>query len=400
MAHLHEVRDMDTHYAIDPITMAITNANEVKNKLMLGDHDSEIYTFEIPRVIEGHDMSLCNLVEVHFINIATDKANKSVGVYTVKDLAQAEDAEDTLVFTWKVSGESTMYAGSLNYRIKFACLDGNGKYTYKKWTDVYKGITISDGFDNGAAVAKEYSDILSDWEARLDALEQGGASDEQIAQAVNNYLQENPVQSGATDEQAAQIKQNKEDIEKLATDMVDNDQLLNAVNDALEQAKASGDFKGEPGDDYVLTNDDKQEIAEQAAQLVDIPEGGTVTDEQIAEALENYLKNNPITSGASIFYSSLSFKYNAGSMLSLFNCDKQEIRRNGRNIQVGDLIIFGNLSLGIVEKVTDTQVSGSLYASLKGEPGSGGGLDATIDGETLVFAESSTATIENETLIL
>lgn len=30
----------------------------------------------------------------------------------------------------------------------------------------------------------------------------------------------------------------------------------------------------------------------------------------------------------------------------------------------------------------------------------GGGLDATIDGETLVFAESSTATIENETLIL
>jgi hypothetical protein len=32
--------------------------------------------------------------------------------------------------------------------------------------------------------------------------------------------------------------------------------------------------------------------------------------------------------------------------------------------------------------------------------GGGGGLDATIDGETLVFAESSTATIENETLIL
>lgn len=30
----------------------------------------------------------------------------------------------------------------------------------------------------------------------------------------------------------------------------------------------------------------------------------------------------------------------------------------------------------------------------------GGGINATIDGETLVFAESSTATIENETLIL
>jgi hypothetical protein len=87
-------------------------------------------------------------------------------------------------------------------------------------------------------------------------------------------------------------------------------------------------------------------------------------------------------------------------MLHFFNCYKDAIRNNGREVQVGDLIIFGNLSLGIVEEVTDTQVGGSLYASLKGEPGSGGGLDATIDGETLVFAESSTATIENETLIL
>ena len=142
--------------------------------------------------------------------------------------------------------------------------------------------------------------------------------------------------------------------------------------------------------------------AEQAAELVEVPEGGTVTDEQIAEALENYLKENPLEAGAgsSIFYSSLSFEYNAGPILPAFNCYKDAIRNNGREVQVGDLIIFGNLSLGIVEKVTDMYVSGSLYASLKGEPGSGGGLDATIEGENLVFAESSTATIENETLIL
>ena len=33
-------------------------------------------------------------------------------------------------------------------------------------------------------------------------------------------------------------------------------------------------------------------------------------------------------------------------------------------------------------------------------PGSGGNVDVTIDGETLVIAGNSTATIENETLIL
>jgi hypothetical protein len=152
-------------------------------------------------------------------------------------------------------------------------------------------------------------------------------------------------------------------------------------------------------EEYVYTETEVLNYSSLVARIDQIEQNG-VSDERITEAVEDYLKDNPITSGASIFYSSLSFEYNAGSMLSLFNCDKQEIRRNGREVQVGDLIIFGNLSLGIVEKVTDIYVIGSLYASLKGESGSGGGLDATIDGETLVFAESSTATIENETLIL
>lgn len=281
-----------------------------------------------------------------------------------------------------------------------------------------------------------YSSLVS----RIDQIERNGVSDEQIASAVFSYLAENPV--------------TPEGIGALPAD-----ELPDAINEALAKAKASGEFKGDPGekgdpgapgaqgergpagptgstgatgpqgpqgsqgpqgpagadgkpgekgekgdpgDDYVLTPADIQEIAEQAAELVEVPEGGTVTDEQIAEAVENYLKENPMAggSGSSIFYSNDPFEYDAGAMISVFNCYKEAIRNNGREFQVGDLIIFGNLSLGIVEEVTDTQVSGSLYASLKGEPGSGGGLDATIDGETLVFAESSTATIENETLIL
>lgn len=45
--------------------------------------------------------------------------------------------------------------------------------------------------------------------------------------------------------------------------------ILNAINEALAQAKESGDFKGdkgdkgepgEPGQDYILTEEDRQEI--------------------------------------------------------------------------------------------------------------------------------------------
>lgn len=44
------------------------------------------------------------------------------------------------------------------------------------------------------------------------------------------------------------------------------------VEAALKQAKESGEFNGPPGDDYILTKADKEEIAEQAAALVDVPE--------------------------------------------------------------------------------------------------------------------------------
>ena len=102
---------------------------------------------------------------------------------------------------------------------------------------------------------------------RLKELEGDG-----LAKAVADYLKENPIEAGATAEEAAQIQQNKTDIEQLAQEKLDADKLPEAVNDALAQAKASGEFDG---NEYVLTEADKTEIAEQAAEMVDIPEGNT-----------------------------------------------------------------------------------------------------------------------------
>ena len=90
---------------------------------------------------------------------------------------------------------------------------------------------------------------------------------------------------------------------------VSEEQITEAVNEALEEAKASGEFDGadgytpvkgvdyfdgKDGADYVLTEADKTEIAEQAAQMVEVPEGGTVTDEQIADAVEDYMAEHPV----------------------------------------------------------------------------------------------------------
>ena len=70
---------------------------------------------------------------------------------------------------------------------------------------------------------------------------------EGLADAVADYLRENPVQAGATEEEARQIADNKEAIEKLNSGKLDADKLPEAVNDALAQAKASGEFDGPVG---------------------------------------------------------------------------------------------------------------------------------------------------------
>jgi hypothetical protein len=125
---------------------------------------------------------------------------------------------------------------------------------------------------------------------RMDEWEQHGVPPEIVEGAIKEYFTENPVEAGATKEEAEQIAKNKGDIETLTKDKLDATALPTAVNDALTQAKKSGLFDGapgEPGEDYVLTPADKEEIAALAAGMVEVPapdSGGNVdfrTDETL-----------------------------------------------------------------------------------------------------------------------
>lgn len=95
-----------------------------------------------------------------------------------------------------------------------------------------------------------------------------------IKNAVEDYLEQNPVESPvqSVNGKTGKIKLTAEDVGAIS-----QDKLQEATNEALAQAKASGEFDGEPGapgQDYVLTPTDKAEIAEMAASLVEIPDSG------------------------------------------------------------------------------------------------------------------------------
>ena len=164
MAHAHSILDTDARFIIDPITRAINGKTHKKLTLIQGDHNSERFTFEIPQHLE-HDMSKCNVVEVHYINIDSTTREKKTGMYTVDDMRVESDA---VVCSWLISGNATSLVGSLHFLLKFKCI--TGKIVEYAWnTAVYTGISISNGIDATGTFEDEYTDIIGQWKAQVTA---------------------------------------------------------------------------------------------------------------------------------------------------------------------------------------------------------------------------------------
>lgn len=167
MAHIHSVFDSNEHFVIDPVTREITNSLSKKIVVMQYDHNSERFTFEIPKQVDGHSMTACDKVEIHYINIdALDKSLKSTGVYESNDIRISPDDNSVAVFSWLLSRNCTKYAGTLNFLIHFACTtDGVEDYAWN--TAIFQSITIGNGMNNGEEVLEPFPDILAQWKAQL-----------------------------------------------------------------------------------------------------------------------------------------------------------------------------------------------------------------------------------------
>lgn len=179
MSHSHGVYDVDAHFTIDVNTRKIVNLS-AKSNLIQNDHNSERFTFEIPRCVDGHDMTLCDKVEIHYINVSPNGVDKSAGVYLVDDMAHSTSLNDNAVFSWLVSANATQYSGCLNFLIRFVCLADDNTIEYAWHTDIYKGIKVKDGMNNGEAVAAIFSDVLEAWKR------------EAVADVVSDVLNELP----------------------------------------------------------------------------------------------------------------------------------------------------------------------------------------------------------------
>ena len=167
MAHLHSVLDADANFSVDPVKRVIKSKSTKKVNVMQYDHNSERITFELEqRYVEGHDMSTCNLVEVHYNN------GGNRGLYVVDDLTVRTE-DDKVVCSWLISRNATQKAAPLEFRLTFKCVSEGGT-DYAWSTAVNKSISVCAGINNTGTIEEEYPDVISQLMGKIDELAKGG----------------------------------------------------------------------------------------------------------------------------------------------------------------------------------------------------------------------------------
>lgn len=168
MSHSDLIKDADGFFEVDATTRQIINKTPSKIVLMQHDHNSEKFTFMLPRYIEGHDMSETARAVVHYINIENLTGNRSEDSYRFYDLQINPDDDSTVICSWLISGNATMYAGQLTFLVEFDCYDEDNALVYSWHSAAYKGIVIGETFEcDEAEHYTQYADIVAQWEQML-----------------------------------------------------------------------------------------------------------------------------------------------------------------------------------------------------------------------------------------
>ena len=192
MSHIHNIIDTGNRFVINPELRTITTKT---SSLILtqGDHNSKRYTFEVPRFVEGHDMQLCNRIEIHYDNISRNEKEFKEGIYIANDI---NVDGDNVTFSWLISGNVTRLAGTVEFWINFACVNANGELVYSWGTDIFKSIKVITNNRNTDEVISLLPDVLEQWKQEvLDGVEISGDA---VYAAVSEYLDKNSISTGST----------------------------------------------------------------------------------------------------------------------------------------------------------------------------------------------------------
>lgn len=309
------MNDINTRLVINPITRTIAPKyrNQKAVYVAKNDHNSVLICFELPRYVDGYDMSAEeNVIHIHYANVdEKDMSKYSNGVSDAVNVEVDTDEvtqEEVVSFCWLVPKTATRYAGVVSVGITFERydnVDGKAQEVYSWSTAPYGKTVVWDSMDNSIEVVeREY-----------------------------NYLVETCNAIVAT---------------ALRGD------FYYLVEEALREAKASGEFDGEKGD-----KGDKGEKGDKGDSVTDYNlVAGALKGSALGEKI--YLDDiSPLTH-------ELSVKLSSDSVTDFSNVRLRTFKSKGKNLfDVSKIITTASLKDPAVVQLTNNN-DGSLTVSAYG----------------------------------
>ena len=180
-------RSNEPHIVVNP-DRSITIPDQLKNIAVQYDHNIETVTFDCIRYWDDHDFSKMHV----YINYKRSDGFKDQ--YLVDNLRVDDEDENIIHFEWTISRNVTLYKGNITFLVCVKSVDDAGNETPHWNSQLNSGLTVLEGLECSEEIAESNHDIIETLLARMEFVEEvGGATDEQVGNAVSKYFEENPV---------------------------------------------------------------------------------------------------------------------------------------------------------------------------------------------------------------
>ena len=232
--HTENLVDNDRKFLIDPQTRTIKNAS-CNKELVQYDSLSEVFTFEMPRYVEGHDMGTAKNVKVYYVN----KGASEEVVDSTDVTATRKNTDDTVIFSWAIPANATQYEGTLDFAVTFACPEVSPDYIWS--TKIYSGIVVNKGLRNSSEIIKRDPDAfdailtrVSEVETKVDGMMEATPVKKNIAfKSAKVYMGSGNYGNSVT----VKIDENEYDVTNGYPENLTFEQLRNAI---VESIKSGG----------------------------------------------------------------------------------------------------------------------------------------------------------------
>lgn len=213
---------------IDNDLRVIAIPDDVKLLGVESDDDVRRLYFSMPRQYGEVDLSGF-AVRINYIN-----ANSEGDVYTVGD---AQTDGDRITFSWLIGRHAARYAGNVQFIVCLKRFEGGE--VVQEYNTTVAALPVLKGLETDEAVVQENPNVIEGILLRLSALEQGGGA----GGADGGYYVPHVDTAGNLSWTASKAG------------------MPGVAGANIKGATGDKGAKGDPGEDYVLTESDKAEIA-------------------------------------------------------------------------------------------------------------------------------------------